>query len=69
MNDETIEVLCKQALSHAESGADMVALSDMMDGRIGAIRSTLESNNHPNTQILAYSAKYASSFMAHSEMP
>jgi porphobilinogen synthase len=62
MNDETIEVLCKQALSHAESGADMVAPSDMMDGRIGAIRSTLESNNHPNTQILAYSAKYASSF-------
>lgn len=62
MNDETVEVLCKQALSHAEAGADIVAPSDMMDGRIGAIRQTLEKNRHINTRILAYSAKYASSF-------
>ncbi|WP_031433965.1 porphobilinogen synthase [Methylomarinum vadi] len=62
INDETVEVLCKQALSHAEAGADIVAPSDMMDGRIGAIRQTLEVNNHINTRILAYSAKYASSF-------
>jgi len=62
MNDETIEVLVRQALSHAEAGADIVAPSDMMDGRIGAIRQALESQNHVNTLILAYSAKYASSF-------
>ncbi|MDD5322854.1 MAG: porphobilinogen synthase [Methylococcales bacterium] len=62
INDETIDVLIKQALSHAEAGADIVAPSDMMDGRIGAIRQALESQNHINTLILAYSAKYASSF-------
>lgn len=62
INDETVAVLCKQALSHAEAGADIVAPSDMMDGRIGAIRQVLESNHHINTRILAYSAKYASSF-------
>ena len=62
LNDETVDVLCKQALSHAEAGADIVAPSDMMDGRIGAIRSILEENQYINTQILAYSAKYASSF-------
>jgi porphobilinogen synthase len=62
INDETVAVLCKQALSHAEAGADIVAPSDMMDGRIGAIRQTLENNRHVNTRILAYSAKYASSF-------
>jgi porphobilinogen synthase len=62
MNDETIAVLVRQALSHAEAGADIVAPSDMMDGRIGAIRQALESRNHVNTRILAYSAKYASSF-------
>ncbi len=62
MNDETIEVLIRQALSHAEAGADIVAPSDMMDGRIGAIREALEAQNHSNTLILAYSAKYASSF-------
>lgn len=62
MNDETIDVLVKQALSHAEAGADIVAPSDMMDGRIGAIRQALEAQNHVNTRILAYSAKYASSF-------
>ncbi|MCQ8103341.1 porphobilinogen synthase [Methylomonas sp. SURF-2] len=62
VNDETVAVLCKQALSHAEAGADIVAPSDMMDGRIGAIRQTLEANGHGNTRILAYSAKYASSF-------
>lgn len=62
LNDETIEVLCRQALSHAEAGADVVAPSDMMDGRIGAIRQALEAENHVNTLILAYSAKYASNF-------
>jgi porphobilinogen synthase len=55
-------VLVKQALSHAEAGADVVAPSDMMDGRIGAIRQVLETEGFPNKQILAYSAKYASSF-------
>lgn len=62
LNDATTEVLIKQALSHAEAGADIVAPSDMMDGRIGAIRSALETAGYHNTQILAYSAKYASSF-------
>jgi porphobilinogen synthase len=62
INDETIDVLIKQALSHAEAGADIVAPSDMMDGRIGAIRQALEAQNHINTLILSYSAKYASSF-------
>ena len=62
MNDATVEVLVQQALSHAEAGADVVAPSDMMDGRIGAIRQALETEGFPNTRILAYSAKYASSF-------
>ncbi|MGZ8947626.1 MAG: porphobilinogen synthase [Methylococcaceae bacterium] len=62
INDETIEVLVNQALSHAEAGADIVAPSDMMDGRIGAIRQALEVENYINTRILSYSAKYASSF-------
>ena len=62
MNDETVEVLVKQALSHAEAGADVIAPSDMMDGRIGHIRKALESTNYINTKMLAYSAKYASSF-------
>jgi porphobilinogen synthase len=62
VNDETVEVLVKQALSQARAGADMVAPSDMMDGRIGAIRQALETEGLPNTRILAYSAKYASSF-------
>jgi porphobilinogen synthase len=62
VNDETVEVLVKQALSHAAAGADIVAPSDMMDGRIGAIRQVLEREGHINTLILAYSAKYASSF-------
>ena len=62
LNDATIDVLVKQALSHAEAGADIVAPSDMMDGRIGAIRQALETEGFPNTRILAYSAKYASSF-------
>ena len=61
-NDETVDVLIKQALSHADAGADVVAPSDMMDGRIGAIREALETNGHRNTRILAYAAKYASSF-------
>ena len=62
LNDATVEVLVKQALSHAEAGADIVAPSDMMDGRIGAIRHALESTGHINTLIMAYAAKYASSF-------
>ena len=62
LNDETTEVLCKQAISHADAGADVVGPSDMMDGRIGEIREALESSNHIHTRILAYSAKYASSF-------
>ena len=62
LNDETVEVLVKQALSHAAAGADVVAPSDMMDGRIGRIRTALEAAGHLNTRILAYSAKYASSF-------
>lgn len=62
LNDGTVEVLVKQALSHAEAGADVVAPSDMMDGRIGAVRAAFEERNFHNTLILAYSAKYASSF-------
>ena len=62
LNDETVEVLVKQALSHAEAGADIVAPSDMMDGRIGAVRAALEQAGYRNTRILAYAAKYASSF-------
>lgn len=62
LNDETIAVLIRQALSHAEAGADMVAPSDMMDGRIGAIRKALDDAGYTHTGILAYSAKYASSF-------
>lgn len=62
LNDETVEILVHQALSHAEAGADIVAPSDMMDGRIGAIRRALESQGHIHTRIMAYSAKYASSF-------
>jgi porphobilinogen synthase len=61
-NDVTVEALVKQSLSHAEAGADIVAPSDMMDGRIGAIREALEVAGHSSTRILAYSAKYASSF-------
>jgi porphobilinogen synthase len=62
MNDATVEALVRQATSHAEAGADIVAPSDMMDGRIGAIREALELAGHPATRILAYSAKYASGF-------
>jgi len=62
LNDVTTETLVKQALSHAAAGADCVAPSDMMDGRIGAIRSALESDGHVNTLIMAYAAKYASSY-------
>ncbi len=62
LNDETVDVLVKQALSHAAAGADIVAPSDMMDGRIGAVRTALEQQSFRNTKILAYSAKYASSF-------
>jgi len=62
MNDETVEVLTRQALSHAAAGADIVAPSDMMDGRIGCIRAALEKVGRIHTRILAYSAKYASSF-------
>ena len=62
MNDETVDVLVRQAASHAEAGADIVAPSDMMDGRIGAMRMALEAAGQHNTRILAYAAKYASSF-------
>jgi porphobilinogen synthase len=62
MNDETVDVLVRQALSHAAAGADIVAPSDMMDGRIGAVRTALEAAGHIHTRILAYSAKYASSY-------
>jgi porphobilinogen synthase len=62
INDVTVDVLVKQAVSHADAGADVVAPSDMMDGRIGAIRAALEKAGHINTRIMAYSAKYASSF-------
>jgi porphobilinogen synthase len=62
LNDVSVEVMVKQAVSHAQAGADIVAPSDMMDGRIGAIREALEDEGFINTQIMAYSAKYASSF-------
>jgi len=62
LNDGTIEALVRQAVSHAAAGADVVAPSDMMDGRVGAIREALENAGHVNTRILAYSAKYASSY-------
>lgn len=62
VNDETVEVLVAQALSHAEAGADILGPSDMMDGRVAAIRAALESSGYVNTKILSYAAKYASSF-------
>ena len=62
LNDPTVEILCKQALTQAHAGADIIAPSDMMDGRIGAIRATLDKNNQSNITILSYAAKYASSF-------
>ncbi|MFD1216029.1 porphobilinogen synthase [Microbulbifer celer] len=62
VNDDTVEVLVQQALSHAAAGADVVAPSDMMDGRIGAIRTALEREGHVNTQIMSYAAKYASAY-------
>ena len=62
LNDETIDVLVRQAVSHADAGADIVAPSDMMDGRIGAVRAALETAGHRNTRILSYAAKYASSY-------
>jgi porphobilinogen synthase len=62
LNDVTVDALVKQALSHADAGADVVAPSDMMDGRIGAIRDALESAGYINTRILAYAAKYSSAF-------
>ncbi len=62
VNDETVEVLVAQALSHAEAGADILGPSDMMDGRVGAIRASLEAGGYVNTKILSYAAKYASSF-------
>jgi porphobilinogen synthase len=62
LNDETVKVLVEQALTQAEAGVDIVAPSDMMDGRIGAIRQALEAHGHIHTRIMAYSAKYASAF-------
>ena len=64
LNDETVDMLVRQAVSHADAGVDVVAPSDMIDGRIGAIRNELESQGHRNTLILAYAAKYASCFYA-----
>ena len=61
-NDLTLDLLCKEAVAHARAGADLVAPSDMMDGRVGAIRSALDATGFPNTPIMAYSAKFASSF-------
>ncbi|MGH1403342.1 MAG: porphobilinogen synthase [Alphaproteobacteria bacterium] len=61
-NDETVEILCKQALVQAQAGADIIAPSDMMDGRVGAIRQALDHSTHHNTMIMAYAAKYASAF-------
>ncbi|MFP6873094.1 MAG: porphobilinogen synthase [Verrucomicrobiales bacterium] len=62
LNDETIKVLCKQAVCHARAGADIVAPSDMMDGRVGAIRTALDNTGHDETSILSYTAKYASAY-------
>lgn len=62
LNDETVEILCRQAVSHAEAGADMVGPSDMMDGRVGAIRAALDGKGHQETSILSYTAKYASAY-------
>ncbi len=62
LNDDTVDALVKQALSQADAGADVIAPSDMMDGRIGAIRDALEANGHIHTRIMAYSAKYASAY-------
>jgi len=62
LNDRTVDTLVRQALSHAEAGADVVAPSDMMDGRIGEVRAALEQENFVNTRIMAYSAKYASAY-------
>ena len=68
VNDETVEALVKMSVSHAAAGADFVAPSDMMDGRIGAIRKALEENGFTKTGIMAYSAKYASCFYGRSGM-
>ena len=62
LNDHTVELLAKESLSHARAGADIIAPSDMMDGRVGAIRAALDENGYENTPIMAYSAKYASAF-------
>ena len=62
INDKTVEILKRQAITHADAGVDIVAPSDMMDGRIGAIRQALEAHGHIHTRIMAYSAKYASAF-------
>src|SRR5512143_1937889 len=62
LNDPTVDLLCKEALSHAKAGADMVAPSDMMDGRVGAIRETLDENGFGDTPIMSYAVKYASGF-------
>jgi porphobilinogen synthase len=62
LNDETVEVLVGQSLNQAAAGADIIAPSDMMDGRIGVIRAALEAGHHGNVQIMAYAAKYASAF-------
>ena len=62
LNDETVEVLCEQALCHARAGADIIAPSDMMDGRVGALRTALDSGGHEEVAVMAYTAKYASAY-------
>jgi porphobilinogen synthase len=69
INDETVHVLIKQALIQAQMGCDVIAPSDMMDGRVGKIRKYLDKNKYPDVQILSYAVKFASNFMAHLEMP
>ena len=61
-NDETVDILCKQAINQASAGCDVIAPSDMMDGRVISIRKALDKNKFKNTQIMSYAAKYASSF-------
>ena len=62
LNDETLEVLCKQSLSHARAGADIIAPSDMMDGRVGAIRNSMDEESFEHVSIMSYSAKFASAY-------
>ena len=69
LNDDTLPLLCKVAVSQAEAGAHMVAPSDMMDGRVGAIREALDAAGYTNVSIMSYAAKYASAYYVHSVEP